>query len=345
MENKAKKVKLCKHCQMKIPRKATICPYCRKKQGGSVVKWIAIVAALIIIISVVMPNSNSKTSTNTTTASSTQDSAPVVPISNTITSNTTTKTTTMGVTIEQQEVYKNDGISIVAESISETNTAVNIRFVITNETAKDYSVSAHTYSVNNLMVQSRSYGSDVNVPSGKKANLDVEIKKQWLTENGISNISDMGIIFWGYYDYFKEWDSGVQQLTTNYYNPELDYTPNGTKLYEDDNVEVWLLSSSDKNFKLSIKNKSTYNAGITIDNCSVNGWAYEILDYTYDLYDEDIHTNCYKNYELEIDNEFLTENGFLTITDVEFNIHMEDSYWNYKGAVWEYDTPKITILQ
>jgi hypothetical protein len=173
----------------------------------------------------------------------------------------------------------------------------------------------------------------------------VEIKKQWLTENGISNISDMGIIFWGYYDYFKEWDSGLVYLTTNYYNPQIDYVPTGIKLYEDVNTEVWLLSSNGKTFNLSVKNKSQYNAGITIDNCSVNGWAYETTDYTYDLYDEDIHTNCYKNFELTIDDEFLTENGIPTITDVEFNVHMEDSYWNYKGAVWEYDTPKMIILQ
>jgi hypothetical protein len=269
----------------------------------------------------------------------------MTPIDSYAANKTTKKAVTLGVAISPQEIYNNGGISIVAESASETNTAVNIRFVITNGTAKDYSVSAHTYSVNNLMVQSHSYGSDVNVPSGKKASLNVEIKKQWLTENGISNISDMGIIFWGYYDYFKEWDSGLVYLTTNYYNPQIDYVPTGIKLYEDVNTEVWLLSSNGKTFNLSVKNKSQYNAGITIDNCSVNGWAYETTDYTYDLYDEDIHTNCYKNFELTIDDEFLTENGIPTITDVEFNVHMEDSYWNYKGAVWEYDTPKMIILQ
>lgn len=41
--------KLCKHCQMEIPKKAKICPNCKKKQGGKL-KWVIIgVVALLII--------------------------------------------------------------------------------------------------------------------------------------------------------------------------------------------------------------------------------------------------------------------------------------------------------
>lgn len=36
------KTKVCKHCQTEIPKKAKICPQCRKKQGG-VMKWILLV--------------------------------------------------------------------------------------------------------------------------------------------------------------------------------------------------------------------------------------------------------------------------------------------------------------
>lgn len=41
-----KDVKLCKHCQTEIPRKAKVCPNCRKKQGG---KWKWVILAVIVL--------------------------------------------------------------------------------------------------------------------------------------------------------------------------------------------------------------------------------------------------------------------------------------------------------
>ena len=42
--------KICKHCQTEIPKKAKVCPNCRKKQGGFV-KWIIIGIVTIVVIS------------------------------------------------------------------------------------------------------------------------------------------------------------------------------------------------------------------------------------------------------------------------------------------------------
>lgn len=42
METKeVKETKICKHCQTEIPKKAKVCPQCRKKQGG-IGKWIVV---------------------------------------------------------------------------------------------------------------------------------------------------------------------------------------------------------------------------------------------------------------------------------------------------------------
>lgn len=46
------KMKTCKYCQMEIPKKAKICPNCRKKQSGKL-KWIVIVVVIIIIIAAI----------------------------------------------------------------------------------------------------------------------------------------------------------------------------------------------------------------------------------------------------------------------------------------------------
>lgn len=41
--------KLCKHCQTEIPKKAKVCPNCKKKQGG-IVKWIVIAVIVLLLI-------------------------------------------------------------------------------------------------------------------------------------------------------------------------------------------------------------------------------------------------------------------------------------------------------
>lgn len=56
MENQ--ETKLCKHCQTEIPKKAKICPNCRKKQKGGV-KWIIIAIVLIFIIAIGSSDSES----------------------------------------------------------------------------------------------------------------------------------------------------------------------------------------------------------------------------------------------------------------------------------------------
>lgn len=43
--------KICKHCQSEIPKKAKICPNCRKKQKKGIVKWIVIVVIVLFVLS------------------------------------------------------------------------------------------------------------------------------------------------------------------------------------------------------------------------------------------------------------------------------------------------------
>lgn len=47
-----KEMKLCKYCQTEIPKKAKICPNCKKKQSGKL-KWIVIAVIVVILIAAI----------------------------------------------------------------------------------------------------------------------------------------------------------------------------------------------------------------------------------------------------------------------------------------------------
>ena len=51
-EEKGTETKLCKHCKTEIPKKAKVCPNCRKKQSG-IGKWILIVVIAFILFEAV----------------------------------------------------------------------------------------------------------------------------------------------------------------------------------------------------------------------------------------------------------------------------------------------------
>jgi RNA polymerase subunit RPABC4/transcription elongation factor Spt4 len=55
--------KTCKHCKSEIPYDAKVCPQCRKRVSGGVIKWIVIVAAVLIVISAIASSGDDKSET------------------------------------------------------------------------------------------------------------------------------------------------------------------------------------------------------------------------------------------------------------------------------------------
>lgn len=50
----SKDTKVCKHCQSEISKKAKICPNCRKKQGGGILKFVLIgIVAIAVLVGVI----------------------------------------------------------------------------------------------------------------------------------------------------------------------------------------------------------------------------------------------------------------------------------------------------
>lgn len=80
--NESKNTKVCKHCQSEIPKKAKICPVCKKKQG--LPKW-AIVLIVILVLGAIgsasggnSDNSETTTTSQSSIANETQNSTPEV---------------------------------------------------------------------------------------------------------------------------------------------------------------------------------------------------------------------------------------------------------------------------
>lgn len=241
--------------------------------------------------------------------------------------------------IKEKEIYNDNGLSITAQNVEKTANGIKFSFVLYNSSKKDYSVAAHSYSVNNLMAGSNLYGlNSVDVPKGKKARLYVEIKNNWLSENNINNIGKLDVIFWTYANHYKSFDTGIVSVFTNMYDKNKQYKPSGKKIYSDDNITVW----NRGNLNFEILNKSGYNASYTIENCSVNDWSYELTDYTFDLYSEEIHDDAYVRFKFPISDKFLKENNIKKVKNVEFDVLLEDSYWE-DGTIWEGKSKKISI--
>ena len=66
--------KKCKHCQTDIPKKAKVCPNCKKKQGGKL-KTVFIVILIIGIIGSFIPEDEPKEETVATTSQTTKNEA------------------------------------------------------------------------------------------------------------------------------------------------------------------------------------------------------------------------------------------------------------------------------
>lgn len=58
-----KETKLCKHCQTEIPKKAKVCPNCKKKQSKK--GWIIIAVVVVVIIAAASAGGNSDSSSST----------------------------------------------------------------------------------------------------------------------------------------------------------------------------------------------------------------------------------------------------------------------------------------
>lgn len=150
----------------------------------------------------------------------------------------------------------------------------NLNFEIENNSSKDLSFNIHSLSVNGIMTNCSIYTGSVDIPSQKKGKMQIIIESEW--KENIDNIEYMDMVFWVYdnSENFKDFDTGIIRLTTNYYTDEKEFEVN--RDYQEENGLVIVCNSMDINaISYSIINKNDYTVETNLENCSLNEWAFE----------------------------------------------------------------------
>lgn len=140
--------KKCKHCQTDIPKKAKVCPNCRKKQSGKL-KWIIVAVILIGIISSTAGGGDSTEATQKSDSTKTEDSN---------TSNENTSDDTKQIDAEESENKEPDipmefkSALIQAESYSDIMhmSKQGIYDQLVSEYGGQFSEEAAQYAIDNL---------------------------------------------------------------------------------------------------------------------------------------------------------------------------------------------------
>lgn len=139
--------KKCKHCQSDIPKKAKVCPNCRKKQGG-IGKWIAIAIVAFIVIGSL--GSSGEDNVPTKVESNNNEVSVQTPASETPEASEAPETpTTFGV----GDTAEYNGVVVTLNSIEESNGSdfntptdgnvfLLVNITIENNTDSDLTVSS-----------------------------------------------------------------------------------------------------------------------------------------------------------------------------------------------------------
>lgn len=205
MNNQDGETKICKHCQSEIPKKAKVCPNCRKKQGGKL-KWIILAVVALAIIGSAMGGNDSKkdvkkveeVSSDTDGKTEEQASEPVEEPSNIFNVGDVVETEDFKITYESAVPYTSDNEFIQPkdgceywefkfkfENISDTDQSVS--------TMMDWECYADNSKVDQTWIGDNN-GLDAKLSAGRSAEGTLYFE---VPENAEKIELEYDINFWG----------------------------------------------------------------------------------------------------------------------------------------------------
>lgn len=241
------------------------------------------------------------------------------------------------------EIYnENNCIILVTDG---GNKEINLE--IQNNSDKNYSFDIHALSINGIMTNCNIYTASTDVPSNKRGKMQLVFSEDWL--NGINNIEYIDVLFWVYdnSNSMKDFDTGIIRVKTNFFKDEVVFEK-GKNVTETNGIEVFKNSVDDKKISYSIINRNEYRIETNMENCSLNGWAFEPgysshgdidnLSISIDGKGVIIFPNSIANIDVDI-SEFVKENNIGELENFEFSLSIipNEDYFQ------ETETEKIVL--
>ena len=206
-----------------------------------------------------------------------------------------------------------DGICIKLEDVKFADYGVYFNCVVENTSDSNYDISCRYIAINSIMGDE--YES-ISIPAKKKGRMSVGISYEWLYENSISSVKTFDMLFEGEDDEYNSWKPNKVRLKTSLFDNTLN-VKTGELIYSDGKVDVYKYKHKGNEFTFCLYNKSPNTLIWSMEDCSVNGWAYS-LQFVSELYGERVLSDTYTYFTLKIKDEFIKENKISKIDNIEF---------------------------
>ena len=223
------------------------------------------------------------------------------------------------------EIYNDKGCVISVTGGDERS----INLEIENSSKKDYSFDVHAMSINGIMTNCNIYTGDTDVPSQKKAKMNIDIANEWLEH--IDDIKYVDLIIWGYdnAESMKDFDTGIIRIKTNLFDKEESFKA-GDDAQKDSGLVVYKNSIDEECVSYSIINKNDYFVETNLENCSINEWAF---DPALDGYEIIVFPNSMAIVNVDVSN-FVEENDIDEVKEFEFSLDVipNEDYFEEKST-------------
>ncbi|MCM1089235.1 MAG: hypothetical protein NC413_00160 [Muribaculum sp.] len=229
------------------------------------------------------------------------------------------------VTIDEQVLVEQDGITITATEYSTDSIwGDGIKLLLENNSDKDIGVNCKALIVNDYMISDLFSSS---IAAGKKANETMYLSNSQLKAAGIENVGKIEIYFHVYDSstYHSVFDTECVTIqTSEYANMDTALNDEGMELYNQDGIRIVGKTVDENSFwgtaiLLYCENSSGKNVGISVDDMSINGFMMTPF-FSTTVYDGKKSLD-----DITVFSSDLEENGIETIEDVELKFHIYDA--------------------
>lgn len=186
------------------------------------------------------------------------------------------------VTLESQEIYSQDGVTITTGEISDGLIGPEIAVTVVNDSEQNVMISSDLLSVNGFMCSTS--GLYVQVAAGKSANAELTLYSYELEQAGIETVMDVAFTL-SLYDSDSYEEIAATDLitlsTSASGTEEQAVDESGDVVYEDNDIKIICRGLSDDTLwdgevVFLLENDSSQTVYVSAENVSVNGFMEDV---------------------------------------------------------------------